>query len=80
MGISQTTKIEVTAFRRILAATDFSSAGDAAVRQAFWAAQLYSAPLVVAHVFADVRKAISQRSIDRESNSLKDRRSTFNVS
>jgi nucleotide-binding universal stress UspA family protein len=49
-------------FHRVLAATDFSPSGDAAVRQALWAAALYKAPLVVAHVIADVRKAISQTS------------------
>jgi nucleotide-binding universal stress UspA family protein len=49
-------------FNRILAATDFSPAGNAAVRQALWAAQISKAPLVVAHVIVDVRKAISQTS------------------
>ena len=49
-------------FQRILAATDFSPCGDAAIRQAAWAAQLHKSHMVVAHVVADLRRAISQTS------------------
>ncbi len=49
-------------FKRILAATDFSLCGDAAIREAVWAAQLSNSRLVVAHVVADLRSAVSQTS------------------
>jgi universal stress protein E len=49
-------------FRRILAATDFSPYGDAAIRQAAYAARLSESRLVVAHVVADLHRAVSQTS------------------
>jgi universal stress protein E len=49
-------------FRRILAATDFSPYGDAAIRQAVYAAKLSECRLVVAHVVADLHRAVSQTS------------------
>ena len=45
-------------YRKILAATDFSAAADAAVRQAVWAAEQFQSHLVLAHVLADFRKAL----------------------
>ena len=49
-------------FRRILAATDFSPNGDAAIRQAVWAAKLSDCHLVVAHVVANLHRAVSETS------------------
>jgi nucleotide-binding universal stress UspA family protein len=49
-------------YERILAATDFSPSGDAALWQAHWAAKQNHCPLVVAHVESDLRHAISRTS------------------
>ena len=49
-------------YRRILAATDFSPNGDAALHRALWLALQCNSHLVVAHVIRDVQEAISQTS------------------
>jgi universal stress protein E len=49
-------------FKRILAATDFSPSGHAAVRRAAWLASRCDCRLVVAHVISDLRQAVSQTS------------------
>jgi nucleotide-binding universal stress UspA family protein len=49
-------------YERILAATDFSEWGDKALQRAVWLAQISQSPLVVAHVVADLRKAVHQTS------------------
>src|ERR1051325_5797851 len=49
-------------YRGVLAATDFSEHGLAALRRAAWIAQQSCKQLVVAHVVADIRKAIHHTS------------------
>jgi universal stress protein E len=49
-------------YKAVLAATDFSEHGLAAVRRAVWVAQQSREKLVVAHVVADIRKAIHHTS------------------
>jgi nucleotide-binding universal stress UspA family protein len=49
-------------YRGILAATDFSEHGLAALRRAVWVSQQSCKRLVVAHVVADLRKAIHHTS------------------
>lgn len=49
-------------YKAVLAATDFSDYGIAAVRRAVWVAQQSCQRLVVANVVADVRKAIHHTS------------------
>ena len=49
-------------YRRILAATDFSADAGAALQRALWVAHQHKSPLVVAHVVADLREAVSKTS------------------
>lgn len=49
-------------YRGVLAATDFSDHGMAALRRAVWVAERTCKRLVVAHVVADIRKAIHHTS------------------
>ena len=49
-------------YQAILAATDFSDHGTRAVQRALWIAQRSCKRLVIAHVVADIRKAIHQTS------------------
>lgn len=49
-------------YRRILAATDFSPYGDAALRRAVWLAQQGPSHVVVANVISDVQEAVSHTS------------------
>src|SRR6478609_1682417 len=49
-------------YKGILAATDFSDHGTRGVQRALWIAQRSCKRLVVAHVVADIRKAIHQTS------------------
>src|SRR6185369_2017205 len=49
-------------FKSVLAATDFSAHSVAALHRAIWVAQKSTRQLVVAHVVADIRKAIHHTS------------------
>src|SRR5687768_3598948 len=49
-------------YKRILAATDFTPAADAAMQRALWMAEQSKSPLVIAHVLSDLRKAIARTS------------------
>lgn len=49
-------------YRRILAATDFTPAADAAIHRAVWMAHQRKSPLVIAHVLADLHKAVARTS------------------
>jgi nucleotide-binding universal stress UspA family protein len=52
----------ISEFRRILVATDFSPCADAALHQAIWIAKLSHGKVVLAHVVADLRHAVSRTS------------------
>src|SRR6476660_8617309 len=49
-------------YKAVLAATDFSDHGLAALRRAVWVAQQSCKRLVAAHVVADIRKAVHNTS------------------
>jgi universal stress protein E len=52
----------ISEFRRILVATDFSACADAALHQAVWIAKQSHGEVVLAHVVADLRRAVSRTS------------------
>ena len=54
--------VDFHGYRRVLAATDFSAYGEAALKRAVWIAQQNHSHLVLAHCVADLRRAVSKTS------------------